>query len=834
MKLKDIASRVLQANIFIAFGAICTLYCLFGQDVRTIAFTGSADLAFDWMTIFAFAFFMSEMLLACVGTAGYRFSFFFFLDLVSTLTLILDLSIVGSSLAASIVSKSSRASRAGTRASRVIKIIRLIRLLRISKVFKAMIKENPEPEQMADDVSDKTSVIDLPQGNRKENQIGNTLSKLTSQRIIIIVLLMVFTIPQFEISSQFQTAPDLHHVGLISVARAYSSFVAACRSGNMSTSSSARKFYERILSLFINESLSGKAHDKPFITWLGASVSENSDPCVVGDSGPPPSFAWLTSNKESYIFNILLQPWTSNCDPSFMATQGISVTGVCPSELRWNEKSLINWTTSDAVFEIVVDSYMFVRSEAFLSIYRTLVICFILGIGTFAFSEGAFKLALEPIDRMIDKVAKIRENPLQASRIEDETMKRDEVERLRRLARYNTATNFFSRWMAKRALANLNSDTLETDILEKTIIRISGLLALGFGEAGAAIVAHNMKSTDPSINVMLPGKRVDAVFVSIRITNFSTISAVLKDKVVIFINRVAEIVHGVGNEFHGVPNKSDGESSLMIWRLSEDVERNKRIHDMSVVACVKTCIAISRSLELHEYSLHPALMQKVPGFKVELNFGLHRGWAIEGAIGSDLKIDPSYLGPDVNLVEALAAKNAHYKTWILASNKMMQSCSPSLVSVLFRRIDRVHIVGSRQNVDIYCLDLDSRAEILTQYEIENGVQSTSTHMSRRRQGREREKRKTSRWETDMLLFLYKDKYFQSLRHVYDSNSLFRELFQKGFLNYEAGEWDVAKDTFNDILTLHVKNDGPSERLLQFMSSLNNEAPWDWKGIRDIN
>ena len=33
-----------------------------------------------------------------------------------------------------------------------------------------------------------------------------------------------------------------------------------------------------------------------------------------------------------------------------------------------------------------------------------------------------------------------------------------------------------------------------------------------------------------------------------------------------------------------------------------------------------------------------------------LGFGLHVGWAIEGAIGSNYKIDASYLSPNVNLV----------------------------------------------------------------------------------------------------------------------------------------------------------------------------------------
>jgi hypothetical protein len=32
-----------------------------------------------------------------------------------------------------------------------------------------------------------------------------------------------------------------------------------------------------------------------------------------------------------------------------------------------------------------------------------------------------------------------------------------------------------------------------------------------------------------------------------------------------------------------------------------------------------------------------------------MGFGLHLGWAIEGAIGSTYKIDASYLSPNVNM-----------------------------------------------------------------------------------------------------------------------------------------------------------------------------------------
>ena len=41
-------------------------------------------------------------------------------------------------------------------------------------------------------------------------------------------------------------------------------------------------------------------------------------------------------------------------------------------------------------------------------------------------------------------------------------------------------------------------------MLEQTLIKIGGLLALGFGEAGSNIIAKNMSGGE-DINPMLPG-----------------------------------------------------------------------------------------------------------------------------------------------------------------------------------------------------------------------------------------------------------------------------------------------------------------------------------------
>ncbi|CAE8702568.1 unnamed protein product, partial [Polarella glacialis] len=83
-------------------------------------------------------------------------------------------------------------------------------------------------------------------------------------------------------------------------------------------------------------------------------------------------------------------------------------------------------------------------------------------------------------------------------------------------------------------------EPMETVVLEKTIIKIGSLLALGFGEAGAEIIGQNMRGGDNSaLNAMIPGRRVDAIFMFCDIRNFTDATEVLQDQVMVFVNRIA-------------------------------------------------------------------------------------------------------------------------------------------------------------------------------------------------------------------------------------------------------------------------------------------------------
>ena len=59
-----------------------------------------------------------------------------------------------------------------------------------------------------------------------------------------------------------------------------------------------------------------------------------------------------------------------------------------------------------------------------------------------------------------------------------------------------------------------------------------------------------------------------------------------------------------------------------------------------------------------------------------MGFGLHVGWAIEGAIGSIYKIDASYLSPNVNMAARLEAATKQFGVQLLLSGVLFDILSP--------------------------------------------------------------------------------------------------------------------------------------------------------------
>merc|ERR1712060_307418 len=91
--------------------------------------------------------------------------------------------------------------------------------------------------------------------------------------------------------------------------------------------------------------------------------------------------------------------------------------------------------------------------------------------------------------------------------------------------------------------------------------------------------------------------------------------------------------------------------------------------------------------------------------RVNLSFGLHCGWAIEGAVGSEFKIDASYLSPNVSIAASIEQATRIYDVCVLVSEAVVQQCTPAMPEKL-GLIDKVRIKGSKDPLRLYAVDLD--------------------------------------------------------------------------------------------------------------------------------
>lgn len=81
----------LEHNIVVAIMSTITIYSLFFDDIRMLALPIEADDIVFGITTVCFCMFCIETILASVSKEGYFLTFFFFLDVISTLSMLTDI-----------------------------------------------------------------------------------------------------------------------------------------------------------------------------------------------------------------------------------------------------------------------------------------------------------------------------------------------------------------------------------------------------------------------------------------------------------------------------------------------------------------------------------------------------------------------------------------------------------------------------------------------------------------------------------------------------------------------------------------------------------------------
>jgi len=82
--------KILNSYWWIGSMSLITVYALFFDDVRIILFKKSTDYAFDAATFFGICMYSVEIVLASLAEQNYFLEFFFWLDLIATLSMVPD------------------------------------------------------------------------------------------------------------------------------------------------------------------------------------------------------------------------------------------------------------------------------------------------------------------------------------------------------------------------------------------------------------------------------------------------------------------------------------------------------------------------------------------------------------------------------------------------------------------------------------------------------------------------------------------------------------------------------------------------------------------------
>lgn len=255
--------------------------------------------------------------------------------------------------------------------------------------------------------------------------------------------------------------------------------------------------------------------------------------------------------------------------------------------------------------------------------------------------------------------------------------------------------------------------------------------------------------------------------------------------------------------------------------------------DRAVIGMLKSFAGIHRDNRLRAWSRDFRLSAGVGAWSVNMIFGMDAGWAVEGAVGSEYKIDATYLSPHVNMASRMMSACKHYGVTILLSEAVQELMSDQAKSKL-RNLDRVTVKGSTQVQNLYTYDARHKGADFFLYSRSD----------------EQANLEAERYQPNMW---YDDQDLKAMRHHVTED--FEQEFLSGLKDYYDGNWPAAIEKLegaNEIMVdaaleegyLHDEMDdspdrkelyrtetadGPCKYLLNFMKSKGGKAPDGWAG-----
>eukprot|EP01029_Cantina_marsupialis_P022213 TRINITY_DN5414_c0_g1_i1.p1 TRINITY_DN5414_c0_g1~~TRINITY_DN5414_c0_g1_i1.p1 ORF type:complete len:1377 (-),score=302.62 TRINITY_DN5414_c0_g1_i1:222-4352(-) len=473
------------------------------------------------------------------------------------------------------------------------------------------------------------------------------------------------------------------------------------------------EFVEKIIQSFAEDSGNLLYLDLfPFaqskvMTMLESIQFYDSNGALLDPPNEHPTTGWTPSDMYTSRIEIEDKFWpeelTEHSYIECYSSEGVAKSGICPSRAVFD---ISKHAMEDAIFELLFVSIVII------SILFTLL----------CFTRAIQKMLLSPLERMTTIIGE-----------------------------------FVHQSSSPRGRERCNDGLFEPEALEKAVTDVKSLLQVSLGEAGRNIVTDNIGKSG-KLDPMVRGKKVFALFCFCDIRDFTKATEYLQEDVMVFVNQVGDIVHGAVHSSGGYPNKNIGDAFLLVWKLppeaqeileqgmefeeylveelksrnhdtehsthpfnkpfnhNEDPRAKKilkhinHIADKALLAILQIMYRIDLCNRYGAFDVcdsNPSLQMAFDGkFSLKMGFGLHAGWAVEGAIGSKLKVDASYLSSHVNTASRLEAATKQYRVPILFSGQFFSLLSPCCRSRC-RLIDRVTVKGSSQPTSVFTFDIAS-------------------------------------------------------------------------------------------------------------------------------
>ncbi|EGZ04617.1 hypothetical protein PHYSODRAFT_535993 [Phytophthora sojae] len=770
---------------------VVTVYALFGDDIRLSAFSLPADNGFYALATICLVLFSFEFIASCYAKPGYILSFYFLLDLIATFSVLPDIGwiwnqIIGTNTSSSAI-KASKATRAGSKAGRIVRVVRAVRLFRVVKILKW--KNNATKEQTEE---------------LQESKVGSKMGEVTVQRVVILVLFLVMLLPVFD-GGYTQVEYRYQDYGLRIIHMLVSS---GMTTPSVATSSEYARLlfgYVRDAGLLIYMQMTNVTNGQ-LVTDIASLRFQSSTSSPHNLTVNPsndwsvgnllPNYAAVTAKYRDVEVNIVK---TYGCfNKNFIVVDAADSTSAC---------------VSIAIFDISSSS----SSSAAYNILKTFFIIIVLVAASTSFIRTARILVLDPIERMMDVVKKLAHNPLASVQTSGDDA---------------------------QIRKNAKEEGFETALLELTLSKVGRLMQVGFGAAGADIIGKNMGSGD--LDPMLPGKKITAIYGFCDIRQFTDTTECLQEEVMVYVNKLGDIMHTGTHHYYGMANKNVGDAFLLSWKIcdgelacfsrftdtptEEDrIQVNQSITcppnagagsklrritptemaDSALTAFIKCMIDLDNANTdgpLTEYLTKDAVVKRFgPAFRIKMGFGMHVGWAVEGAIGSRFKIDATYISPHVEMADRLEAGSKMFMTPINISHWLAALVSPGARRFL-RKMDRMSIRGVDTPLTVYTFDvtvmkvgfgtpkIDPATGLQTPVDFEN------------------------------------DPEYLEIREGLEP--AFLETASSAVEAYLSGDWPKARHYLTHAQQIRPQ-DGPCKYLMGVLKSSNFETPRDWKGYRYV-